>query len=317
MSFCELLPWVSFTLLQTQGDTATFFVDVQNHNFNSVTHVNNFRWVNVFVSPVHFRNVNQTFNAFFDFYEATVISQVGYTAGQTSAFWVTLSDSYPRIFAQLFQTQRYTGTLAVEFQNFNGDFVTYVHDFRWVFNTFPCHVSDVQQTVNTTQIYECTVVSQVLNDTLNFMAFLQRRQQAVTLRRIFSFNNSTTRNNNVVAFLIQLDHFELKLFAFQVSSVTHWTHVNQRTRQECTDTVQFYGETAFHFAIDQTNNGSLFFVCFFQLQPCFVTFSFLTRQQSLTETVFYRVQSYVNYVTQCNFQLAQCVFELFSRDCRF
>ncbi len=192
MGLCELLPWVRFALLQTQGDTTTLFVDVQNHNFNNIAHVNNFRWVNVLVGPVHFRNVYQTFNAFFDFYEAAVISQVGYTTGQASAFRIALSDSNPWIFAQLFQAQRYAGTLAVELQHFNSDFVAHVDNFAWMLNAFPCHVSDVQQAVNATQVNECAVVSEVLNDTFDFHAFLQVFQQLIALSAVFRFDNSTT-----------------------------------------------------------------------------------------------------------------------------
>ncbi|AAM86333.1 hypothetical [Yersinia pestis KIM10+] len=169
----------------------------------------------------------QTFNAFFDFYEATVISQVSHTTSQLSAFWVTFSDSNPWIFAQLFQAKGYTSTFAVEFQNFNSDFVAHIDDFAWVFNTFPSHVSDVQQAINATQVNECTVVSQVLNDTLDFHAFLQVFQQLITLSAVLGFDNCTTRNNDVVAFLIQLDDFELKLFAFQMQSIANWTHINQ------------------------------------------------------------------------------------------
>src|SRR5690606_34472545 len=91
VGFRELLPWVVFALLQAQGDTTTFFVDIQNHNFHYVTNVNNFGWVDVFVGPVHFGNVHQAFNAFFDFNEAAVVGQVGNATSQFSTFWVTFS----------------------------------------------------------------------------------------------------------------------------------------------------------------------------------------------------------------------------------
>ena len=66
--------------------------------------------------------------------------------------------------------------------------------------------------------------------------------------------------------------------------------------QERTDAVQFDSETAFNFTVDNTGNSLSFFVCFFQHQPCFVAFCFLTGQNSFTETVFYCVQSNINFV---------------------
>ncbi len=272
--------------------------------------------MDVFVGPVHFGNVHQAFNAFFDFNEAAVVGQVGYATGQLGAFRVTFSDSNPRIFAQLFQAEGYTGTLAVELQHFNSDFVANVHDFAWVLNAFPCHISDVQQAVNAAQINECTVVSEVLNDTFNFHAFLQVFQQLIALCAVFRLDNRTTGNNNVVAFLVKLDHFELKLFAFQVQRIAYRTHVYQRTWQERTNTVQLNSEATFNFAVDNTNYSLSVFVSFFQRDPSFVTLSFLTGQQSFTEAVFYCIQCNVNFVTNLDFQLALGVFELLCRNGR-
>src|SRR5471032_2152470 len=173
-----------------------------------------------------------------------------------------------------------------------------------MFNTFPSHISDVQQAINAAQINECTVVSEVLNDTFNFHAFLQVFQQLIALCAVLRLNYCTTGNNNVVAFLVQFDDFELKIFAFEMQRVANRTNVYQRTWQERTDTVQLNSETAFNFTVDNTGNSCRFFVSFF------------TGQQSFTEAVFDSVQRNINFVANLDFQFALCVFELFCRDCR-
>ncbi|MNU66279.1 hypothetical protein D3C71_555880 [compost metagenome] len=258
----------------------------------------------------------QAFNAFFDFNEAAVVGQVGHAARQTGGLRVTLGDSNPGIFAQLLQTQGYTGTLAVELQNLDCDLVANVDDFGRMLNALPRHVGDVQQAVNAAQIYECTVVGQVLDDTLNFLTFLQVGQQAFALGGVLGFDHGTTGNDNVVALLVQLDDLELEFFVFQVSGVTDRTHVNQRTRQEGTDAVQLNGETTLDLAVDDTDNGSLLFVCLLKLQPGFVALGFFAGQLGFAETIFDRVQSHVNGVAYVDFQLAQGVLELFSRNGR-
>lgn len=106
-----------------------FFVDIQNYNFNFVVNINNFRWVDVFVCLVYFRNVYQIFNVFFDFNEVVVVSQVSYMVRQFVIFWVMFSDCYLWIFVQLFQIQRYVSMIMIEFQYFNQDFVINVNDF--------------------------------------------------------------------------------------------------------------------------------------------------------------------------------------------
>ncbi|SQC38851.1 Uncharacterised protein [Klebsiella pneumoniae] len=58
--------------------------------------------------------------------------------------------------------------------------------------------------------------------------------------------------------------------------VAHRTNVYQGTRQERTNTVQLNSEATFNFAVDNTGNSFSVFVSFFQRDPSFVTFSFLT-----------------------------------------
>lgn len=65
-----------------------FFVDFKNYNIYCVIQVNNFRWVDVFVSLIYFRNVYKIFYVVFDFYEVIVISQVSYLIVDFSIFWV-------------------------------------------------------------------------------------------------------------------------------------------------------------------------------------------------------------------------------------
>ena len=64
------------TLFDTERNTATLCIDVQHHHFNIVAQLDNFRWVDVLVGPIHFGNVDQTFNAWFDFNERAVIGHV-------------------------------------------------------------------------------------------------------------------------------------------------------------------------------------------------------------------------------------------------
>src|SRR5690606_16964936 len=93
----EIFPRVGFALLDAKGDATTLFVDVQNHHFHFVANVDDFAWVNVFVGPIHFRYVNQTFNTFFQLSEAAVIGQVGDLGNNAGVFRVTGLDGNPWI----------------------------------------------------------------------------------------------------------------------------------------------------------------------------------------------------------------------------
>src|SRR3546814_6895200 len=73
--------------------------------------------IDVLVGPVHFRNVDQAFDARFDLDERAVIGDVGDLAEQTGAFRITTFDVAPRIGAELLEAERHAATLAVVLEN--------------------------------------------------------------------------------------------------------------------------------------------------------------------------------------------------------
>ena len=164
--------------------------------------------MNVLVGPIHFRHVHQTFYTGLDLGKTAVVGQVGHGCGYSRTFWVTTDNIYPWVFAQLLHTQADAVLFAVELKYAHVDFVAYVNHFAWMTDTLPRHVGDVQQAVNATKIYKRAVVGQVLNNTLNVLAFLHRRQQCIALVAVFFFKYRATGNHNVVALLIELNDLE-------------------------------------------------------------------------------------------------------------
>jgi hypothetical protein len=181
-------------------------------------------------------------------------------------------------------------------------------------DALPSHVGDVQQAIDATQIDECAVIGEVLDDTFDLLAFLQRFQQSFTLGGVLCFQDAATGNDNVVALLVELDDLEFELFAFQVRGVAHWTNVDQRTWQERTDAVNVDCEAAFNLTVD--NALDHFFSCegCFQNNPAFSALGFFTGELGFTEAVFNRVQSNVNFVTDIDSKVASVVVELLKRD---
>src|SRR5690606_35276698 len=168
----EVFPRVGLALLDTQGDTTTLFVDVQNHDFHFVADVDDFRRVDVFVGPVHFGNVHQTFNTFFQLSEAAVVGQVGNACHDAGVFRVRGLDGNPSIFDQLLQHPVASAALVILLQNLDVDLAANVDELGRVLDTLPGHVSDVQQAVFAAQINERTVVGEVLDHTFDMLAFL-------------------------------------------------------------------------------------------------------------------------------------------------
>src|SRR5690606_16557505 len=235
----------------------------------------------------------------------------GHDAG---VFWVTGLDGNPWVFAQLLQTQGDAVALAVELQHLDVDLVANVDDLGRMLDALPGHVGDVQQAVHAAQVDECAVVGEVLDDTLDLLAFLQRFQQRFALGAVLGFQDATTGNDNVVALLVQLDDLEFEFLAFQVSGVTHRTDIDQGTWQERTDAVNVDSEAALNLTVDNALDHFLSGESCFQNDPALGTLGFLAGQLGLTEAIFNRVQRNVNFVTHADGQLALLVVELLDRD---
>ena len=168
----ESIPWVLLTLLNTQRNTATLLINIKHHHFYFVTELNDLRGVYVLVGPVHFRHVNQSFDALFNLSKATVVREVCNTRIHTAALWITICNLHPRIFAQLLKTQRYAVAFAIKLKNLHIKLLSHFNHFAWVLDSLPCHVSDVQQPIDAAEINKRTVVSEVLDHTLDALTFL-------------------------------------------------------------------------------------------------------------------------------------------------
>ena len=268
----------------------------------------------VLVSPVHFRNVNQTFDTLLDFNECAVVSQVGYLTEHACALRVTTCQTMPGIVAHLLDTQGNTVLLLVKLQNFRFNFITNRQYFGWVLHATPCQISDVQQAVNTAQINECAVVGDVFNHAFNNCAFLQVLHHCFTISTLAHFQYGTTRYHHVVALAIQLDNLQFHRLVFIRRGVLNRTHIHQRTRQEGTDTVHHGCQTTFNFTADITFNDTAFFHRLLKINPGSQTLGFFTGKPSFAITIFQRFNCNGNKITNRNFQRAIVVAELLYRN---
>src|SRR6185436_16790001 len=104
-------------------------------------------------------------------------------------------------------------------------------------DALPRYVGDVQETIDATEIHERAVVGEVLDGALEHGAFLQVVHERAALGGEFLLDDRATRNDNVVALLVELNNFKLEGLAFEVRGVTHRTDIDQRTRKERADVI--------------------------------------------------------------------------------
>ena len=226
----ELTPRIRLALLDAERNAAALLVDVEHHDLDFLADVHDLRRVDVLVGPVHLRDVHEAFDAFLDLDEAAVVGNVRDLAEQPRARRIATRDVLPRIGAELLQPQADALTLAVELEDAHVDLVADVDDFRRVLDALPRHVGDVQQAVDAAEVDERAVIGEVLDHALDDRAFLQLVEQFGALGAVFLLDDRATRDDDVVALLVELDDLELVHLAFEVARVAHGAHVHERAR---------------------------------------------------------------------------------------
>src|SRR5437588_5051841 len=181
----------------------------------------------ILIGPIHFRNVYETFNAGFDLDKTPVVGNIGYLTEEPGPWRITARNVGPWIFAQLLEPQRYTATLAIEFQYLAFDLITDIHHLRRVFDPFPGYIRDMEQTIDSTEIQKSAIVGQILDHPFNDGALLQLFKQGLTLSNALTFNDGAARNHNVITALSDLQHLEFKRLTLEMTSIPDRTHINQ------------------------------------------------------------------------------------------
>jgi len=317
MGFGKHFPRVALGLLEPQGNAALGAVDFQNHDLNLLRGGHDLAGVHVLLGPGHFRDVNQTFNTGFQLHEGAVIGDVGDTALMHGADGIHFFNSIPRIGLQLLHAKADAVGVLVDLDDLNLDGFADRQDFRRVVDATPSHIGDVQQAVNAAQIHERTVFGDVLDHTVNGLAFGQVADNFGTLFCTRFFKDRTTRNNDVATATVHFQDLERLLHAHQRASITHGTHVNLATRQERHSAAQINSKAAFDTAKDRAINAGLGRIGLLKTIPCFFAASFLARDLGFAAGILNAVQIHFHSVADVDVRLLAGVREFFQIDAAF
>jgi hypothetical protein len=159
--------------------------------------------------PRHFRNVDEAFNAGSDFEECAVVSHNDNFAFNLVTNFEVRIKSIPGMWVELFQAESDAFLFVIEVEDNDVEFLVEFNDFAGVANAAPREVSDVDKTVNTAEVDEYAVRSDVLNGTFEDLTFFEFRDDFTFLLFELSFDESFVRNNNVIEFFVDFNDLEL------------------------------------------------------------------------------------------------------------
>ena len=124
--------------------------------------------------PGKFSDVKQTFDTFLQFDENPVGNEVDHLASDLAVHGKLLLDAVPRVADQLLEPKGNALTIMIHVNDRHGDLFPRLHHFTRMGDTAPAHVGDVEQSVETIQINESTVVGDVLHHSPTGIAGLDR-----------------------------------------------------------------------------------------------------------------------------------------------
>ena len=276
--------------------------------------MHNLRRVDVLVGPVHFADMDETFDALLDLDEAAVVGDVRDLAEQAGVRRVAARDVLPGVGTELLQAQRYALALAVELEDPHVDLFAHLDDFRRMLDALPCHVRDMKKAIDPAKVNERTVVGKVLDGTLDHCAFLQVVEQRRAFGTVFLLDDRTARNDDVVALLVELDDLEFEGLVLEIRRVADRAHIDQRSGQERADVVQFDGKATLDATGDDADDDFLLLELLFEAGPGTGTLGFFTRQAGFAGTVFDGIEGHFDRLADGHFHLALLVLELLGRN---
>ena len=213
--------------------------------------------------------------------------------------------------SELLQTESDTLLLLIEVEDNNVDLLVELYYLVRIVYAAPREVCDVNQSVNTTEVNEYTIRSDVLNNTLEDLTLLQLADDLLLLGLELSLDESLVRNNYVAELLVDLNNLELHGLTNELVVVAYGMNVDLATGQECLDAKYINNHTALSAALDVTLNNLLSLQSSVNALPALRHAGFLVAQYELAFLVLSVLNVNLNNVT--GFQLG-VVTELASGD---
>src|SRR5581483_2479947 len=265
--FNQRIPGIRGQLPHSERDAPLSGIHVQHNAFDLVIHADELRRMFGALRPRHFADVNKTFNSLLQFYKCTVVGDADDAAIHVCAHWVALLCVEPGVRCKLLETERNALLVCIELQDLDLDLVANVHQIARMSEASPRHVGNVEKAIDPAKIHECAIFGEVFYDSSKNRTFLQMIEQLRTLFVLFLLKKLLTRNDNIAAFLVQLNDCNVEALALHRIQVANWTKINLGSRQKRIGAENVDGDAALGALDDSGFDGLVLAVGALDLVP--------------------------------------------------
>ena len=144
----------------------------------------------------------------------------------------------------------------------------------------------MDETVNTAEIDEYTVVGDVLDLTFEYLAFLELADELCPSGLLLCLEKCLVRHNHVAELLVDLHDLEVNGLIYKLVVVTDRLYVNLTAREECLNAEYIDDHTALGTGLDKSLDNLVVLECFADAVPRLESTCLLVGKNELTPLVF-------------------------------
>ncbi|MGC4033199.1 MAG: hypothetical protein QM754_15985 [Tepidisphaeraceae bacterium] len=228
----DAFPRVLLDLLHAERDFLLVLVDLEDLDLDLLALGDDFARVVDALRPGHLGDVDEAFNAGFEFAERAVRHDVDDFGVVNGADVVAFFDVFPRRSFFLLQAEGDLFLVLVDLEHLHFDFLIDLQEFARVVDAAPAHVGDVQQAVDATEVDERAEVGDVLDGALDDGTDDDLVEGLLLEFFTLLFDQLATADNDVAAFVVDLEDDGFDLAADPVADFARTADVDLAGREE-------------------------------------------------------------------------------------
>ena len=303
------LPGIHLDLFHSEADLLFLLLDFQDNHFDFLALLDNLFGIGDAARPGHLGHVNESLDPLFQFDERTIGKYVDHLAADLGTDRETLIDVVPWTRLSLFQAERDTLALLVNLENLDIDLLLHRQDLTGMIDTTPGHVSDVEQSIDPSEIDEGAEISDVLDDSRAHLGKFDlvheiRLHLIATLLEKFA-----TTHDDVHPWLVDLDDLAFEITANKLRDISDSSDGDLGSGKEYrySDVDQ---QTTLDLPHDASSYDIAFIVSLDNLFPALDTIGFALREHDPAVDLIDLLDEDINRVTSVDLS----TFEVAERD---
>src|SRR5271154_7033463 len=313
----ESVPRIGQRLLEPEADPAFLRIDIEHHDPDLLTGRDDLAWVHILFGPAHLGNMNQPLDPRLQLDKGAVVGDVGNPAPELRSGRVFQLDTFPRVGFELLHAERDALGLGVEANNLHLDGLPDIQRFRGVVDAPPGDVGHVQQSIHPAQIDKSAVVGDVLDHTIEDLAFLEAGNQFRALLGAALLKYGAARDHDVAARAVHFEDLEGLRRSKQRADVTHRPNVDLAARQKRNSAAKVDGEAALNSPEDYSRYSVVCLKALLKLGPGLLAPRLLARQLGLAVLVLHPLEVDLDGVADMKVGLVAPGGELLQRHAAF